>query len=177
VPEALRESEGPVVRDWNDRLFVEAFTRAYRCLRSIREVAGRDESEDARVLTRALVSLTIQYLWLVTVEDVDERRDRLRRLQLKWATERAILGEELMDLGYMPADPDEAEQLRQDVARFRARAEELERECVRRMPSERDMALRLDRDLDLEVPRFFELIYARVTGQPPMSLTSGSELR
>jgi hypothetical protein len=162
VPQALKESEGPVIRDWNDRVLVEAFTRAYRCLRSVRELAGRDEADDAYVLTRALVSLTLQYLWLVSVEDEDERRDRFRRLHLKWAKERATLGEELFDLGYMPADVERAEDLRAEVAKFRARADELEREGVRRMPTEKDMALSLDRDLKPEMPRFFELVYARI---------------
>jgi hypothetical protein len=162
VSEALRESEGPAIRDWNDRVLVEAFTRAHRCLRSIRELAGRDEADDAYVLTRALVSLTLQYLWLVSVDDEEERHDRLRGLQLKWAKERATLGEELTELGYVPADVEQAEQFRAEVAKFRARADELERECVRRMPSEKDMALRLDRDLKPTAPRFFELIYARI---------------
>ncbi|HEV8179696.1 MAG TPA: hypothetical protein VGP54_05275 [Gaiellaceae bacterium] len=52
----------PQVRDWNDRLLLEAVARAYRCLRSIRELAGRREGEDAAVLTRALVALTLRYL-------------------------------------------------------------------------------------------------------------------
>ena len=54
----------PHIRDWNDRLLVEAFGRAYRCLRSVREIAGRGEGDDAAVLTRALVALTFRYLWL-----------------------------------------------------------------------------------------------------------------
>jgi hypothetical protein len=140
---------------------VAAFARAYRCLRSVRELAGRGESEDAAVLTRALVSLAAQYLWLACVENVDERRDRLRRLQRKWASGRATLGEELIDLGYTPDDERSAEQFREDVAKFRARADELEREGIRAMPNERDIALRLDRDLQPETPRFFELLYTR----------------
>src|ERR671934_150989 len=59
----------PAIRDWNDRLMVAAFARAYRCLRSVRELTHRAESEDAAVLTRALVSLTLQYLWLVRTDE------------------------------------------------------------------------------------------------------------
>lgn len=161
VRSRLPATEGPAIRDWNDRLFVEAFGRAYRCLRSVRELACRGESEDAAVLTRALVSLTLQYLWLVHVDDEDERSDRLRRLRLKWASERARLGEELQDLGHFPVD-DTAEQLREQVAQFRASADELEGQGVRPMPNERDIARRLDRDLEPSSPHFFELIYTRI---------------
>jgi hypothetical protein len=91
----------PQVRDWNDRLLVEAFGRAYRCLRSVRELAERREGEDAAVLTRALVALTLRYLWLVRVDDEAERSDRLRRLLRKWAGDRATLGEEMIDLGHV----------------------------------------------------------------------------
>jgi len=42
----LRECE-PGARDWNDRSLVLALARAYRCLRSVRELAGRGEAEDA----------------------------------------------------------------------------------------------------------------------------------
>jgi HEPN domain-containing protein len=133
-----------------------AFTRAYRCLRSVRELAGRGEAEDTAVLARALLSLTLQYLWLVCTEDEAERRDRLRRLVRKWATEYAVLGEELLDLGYLPSD------VRESVGQYRATADALERECVRRMPDERALAIRLDRDLQPSEPRFFELLYARI---------------
>jgi hypothetical protein len=157
----LPRTDGPAVRDWNDRLFVEAFTRAYRCLSSIRELAGRKEAEDAAVLTRALVSLTLQYLWLACVEEDNERRDRLRRLQRKWASERARLGEELSDLGYLPSDGT-AEDLHGQVAEFRARATELEHQGVGPMPNERDIARQLDQDLEPTSPRFFELVYTRI---------------
>jgi hypothetical protein len=56
----------------------------------VRELAGRREGEDGAVLTRALVALTLRYLWLVRVDDEAERSDRLRRLLRKWAGDRAI---------------------------------------------------------------------------------------
>jgi hypothetical protein len=98
----------------------------------------------------------------VSVDDEEERRDRLRRLELKWAKERATLGEELTELGYMPADVEQAEQFQGEVEHFRATADALEHEGVRRMLSEKDIALRLDRDLEPTAPRYFELIYARI---------------
>jgi hypothetical protein len=151
----------PTIRDWNDRLFIEAFARAYRCLRSIRDLAQAGRSEDATVLTRALVSLTFQYLWLISVDDESERYERLTQLRLKWMKERATFGEEMDDLGYFPRDA-AAEQLREQVAQFRNKARELERRGVSRLSSEQNLARRIDKDLKPSEPRFFELIYARV---------------
>jgi hypothetical protein len=158
----LPQIERRQLRDWNDILFVQAFARAHRCLRSARDIAARGEGDDAAVLTRALVALTLRYLWLARVDDENERRDRLRRLTLTWARERALLGEELDGLGYVPDDAADAEQFRQNVAQFRARADELEQEGVRRMPDDKSIALGLDRDLAPTSPRFFELVYARI---------------
>jgi len=144
---------GPPARDWNDLLLIAAFTRAYRCMYSIRELACRGEADDAAILTRSLVDLTLRYVWLARVEDEEDRRDRLRRFTLRWATDRATLGEELENLGYLDAGT---------AKPFRETADQLERECVRRMPDYATIAKRLDRDLELEVPRFFELVYARI---------------
>lgn len=106
--------------------------------------------------------LTLRYLWLARVDNQAERVDRLRRLQLNWVRGRAIYGEELDYLGYVPDDDAEAEQHRQNVAQFRARADELERERVGSLPDDRATAIRLDRDLQPDQPRFFELLYARI---------------
>src|SRR6266508_4109128 len=54
----------PNVNDWNDEFLVAAFARAFRCLRSVREIACRGEADDAAVLTRALIALTLRYLWI-----------------------------------------------------------------------------------------------------------------
>jgi hypothetical protein len=150
----------PQVRDWNDRLLVEGFGRAYRCLRSIRELAGRKEGEDVAVLTRALIALTLRYLWLARAEGEDERADRLRRLLKKWASERATLGEEMIDLDHVVEEG--GDQFRATVAQFREQADEFEREGVGRVPGDRAIAMRLDADLQPEVPRYFELLYTRI---------------
>jgi hypothetical protein len=143
----------PQVSDWNDQALVVAFGRAYRCLRSVREVAGRGEAEDAAVLTRALVALTFRYLWLGRAEGEAERRERLQRLRRRYATDRAVFGEELEDLGYMP---------RGTSAEFRVVADGLRDAGVLGMPGDQQVATQLDQDLHPEVPRFFELTYARI---------------
>jgi hypothetical protein len=149
----------PQVRDWNDRLLLEAFGRAYRCLRSIRELAGRHEGEDAAVLTRALVALTLRYLWLAVVEEEDERRDRLRRLLRGWANSNVTIVDELIDLNHLAED----EQLRRTVAVHRQKADEFAQQGVGKVPDDRAIAIALDRYLKPEhQPRFFELIYARI---------------
>ena len=142
---------------------VHAFTRGYRCLRSVRELAGRGEGDDAAVLTRALVALTLRYLWLARVDDADERASRFRQMLRASATERAKLGEELLDLEHV--DDDVAggiEAFRGNVTRFRTQAEQLERDGAGPMLDDKAIALRLDRDLNPEYERFFELIYARI---------------
>lgn len=150
----------PQVRDWNDRLLVEAFGRAHRCLRSIRELAGRKEGEDAAVLTRALIALTLRYLWLARADGDDRRTDRLRRLLRKWATDRATFGEEMIDLDHVAEEG--GDQFRAAVAGFRAQADEFGRDGVGRVPDDRTIAIGLDADLQPEVERWFELLYARI---------------
>jgi Family of unknown function (DUF5677) len=161
VRERVAAIEPPVPRDWNDRVFLVAFGRAYRCLRSTRELAGRGESEDAAVLARALLSLTLQYLWLVSTDDEAERRARLRRLVRKWATEYAVLAEGLLDLGYLPQDGT-VDDLHESIRQYRATADALEQEGVPRMLDARSLAIHLDRELKPEAARFFELMYARI---------------
>jgi hypothetical protein len=156
----IPQGPAPDIRDWNDVLLVEAFGRAFRCLRSIRELAGRREGDDAAVVTRALIGLTLRYLWLATVDDPAERHNRLQRLQLTWARDRAILGEELIGLGYMPDD----EAGRESVAQFRARADQLERDGIGRVV-DREIALQLDRELEPTTPKIFELMYALIYRQ------------
>jgi hypothetical protein len=159
APEAVR----PQIRDSNDLLLVHAFLRAYRCLRSVRELAGRGEGDDAAVLTRALVALTLRYLWLACVDEVAERRRRFRMMLRASATERARLGRELLDLGHV--DDNVAggiEVFRETVERFSAQADRFEGEGVDVMLDDRAIALRLDRDLQPQQERFFELLYARI---------------
>jgi hypothetical protein len=154
VREEWRPDERPpVVNDWNDQVLVAAVARGYRCLRSVRELACRGEADDAAVLARALVALTLRYLWVGRAEGEDERHDRLQRLRRKWATDRAVLGEELEDLGYLPQGTS---------AEFRDTADELRNAGVPDMLDDKSVAIRLDRELEPEAARFFELVYARI---------------
>jgi hypothetical protein len=153
VREWSPDERPPLVEHWNDEFLVAAFARGYRCLRSVRETACRGEADDAAVLTRALVALTLRYLWVGCAEGENEGHDRLQRLRRKWASDRAVLGEELEDLGYLH---------RGTSREFRETADQLRAEGVPGMLDDRAIALRLDRDLDPEAPRFFELVYARI---------------
>jgi HEPN domain-containing protein len=161
VRDRVAAIETPEPRDQNDRVFLIAFGRAYRSLRSIRQLACRGEAEDAAVLARSLLSLALQYLWLISADDEAERRGRLRRLTRKWATEYARIAEELLDLDYLPQDGTD-DDLHRSIRQYRATADALEQEGVPGMLDERALALRLDQDLQPESPRFFELMYARI---------------
>jgi len=75
--------EGVMSRDRNDQFLALAFGRAFRCFRSIRDVAGNyAEGDDAAVLTRALAVIALRSLWLATPEDPDERIRRGRMVEL-----------------------------------------------------------------------------------------------
>lgn len=142
----------PNINDWSDEFLVVAFARAFRCLVSVREVACRGEADDAAVLTRALIALTLRYLWIGRAPD-DRRRERLTRLRRKAASDRATLGEELELVGYLPGGTS---------AEVRAIADELKDDGVKGMPDDRTIAKQLDRELNPEQPHWFEMLYARV---------------
>jgi hypothetical protein len=142
----------PNVNDWNDEFLVAAFARAFRCLRSVREIACRGEADDAAVLTRALIALTLRYLWVGRAPG-EQRRERLERLRRKAAEDRATLGEELELVGHLPAGTS---------AEMRAVADELKDAGVKGMLDDRSIAKQLDRELHPEAPHWFETLYARV---------------
>src|SRR5436190_1853727 len=70
---------GPTVRDVNDAFLCAAYGRVYRCVRSIRELAGRGEADDAIVLLRHLVSIVGASIWLAAPTDPAERPSRFHR--------------------------------------------------------------------------------------------------
>jgi hypothetical protein len=76
---SVPDDEGIETRDRNDRLLVAAYGRAYRCFVSIRELAGRGEADDSAILTRALLSVALQSLYLAMPDDPVERDRRFRR--------------------------------------------------------------------------------------------------
>jgi hypothetical protein len=151
----------PEVRDWNDRLLIEAVARGARCLANIRRLAADGHSEDAFVLTRALVGLTLQHVWLARVEDDDERKDRFERLQRKWVDDGVVLYRELIDLGFFPGDGSEGD-ISPWLENLRERAEALKEAGVGKLPPGREMARVLDREVRPETPGIFELMYARI---------------
>src|SRR3954453_19349005 len=68
VEQSAIASSGPAPRDVNDTFLGAAYGRAYRCLRSIRELADRGEADDALVLTRTLLSIVARALYVVQPE-------------------------------------------------------------------------------------------------------------
>ena len=109
--------EGVSVRDVNDAILVAAFGRAYRCSRSIRELAGRGEADDAFVLTRSLVSIVARALWLATPDDLTERERRFDRGRHDWAVWAAKTGRDLASQGFgFDVDPDRAQAIADRLA-------------------------------------------------------------
>ncbi len=108
VAGSLPPMPGVVVSDHNESLLVATYGRMYRCLTSIRDLAGspRYEADDARVLTRALLSATLRSLWLVAPDDPVERERRQRSAALAYFIEqRKIAVEERaagVDVGDAP---------------------------------------------------------------------------
>ena len=83
---AIVRRDAPAVthsRDRNDQFLWVGISRAFRCLRSIRDVVERhQEADDAFILTRALASITLRSLWMASPSD-DEERIRRGRLILR----------------------------------------------------------------------------------------------
>jgi hypothetical protein len=77
---AKREPEGIAVRDVNDVFLLLGYTRAFRCFRSIRDLAADGRQDDAFVLLRSLVSVVLRSLYVAASDDADERELRQRLL-------------------------------------------------------------------------------------------------
>jgi hypothetical protein len=128
----------------NEQLLGATFGRAYRCFRSIRDLAAiYAEADDALVLTRALVVITLRSLWLIKPEDVDERDARSDRVTLAFLRQALKQARELDALGF---------DLDVDSKDLQTRVHESEAKGVPAMPSELDMA----RELGLDV------LYSRI---------------
>jgi hypothetical protein len=61
VANAPTESPGAAVRDVNDAFLAAAYGRAFRCMRSIRELGWPWKADDALILARALVSIVARF--------------------------------------------------------------------------------------------------------------------
>jgi hypothetical protein len=118
------------VHDVNDAILCAAFGRAYRCFRSIRELAGRGEADDAFVLTRSLVSIVARALWLVAPDDDVERERRFNRGRRSWAEWAAKTGRDMASEGLsFGVDP----------ARAQALVDRLDARGIPSLPDDRSM--------------------------------------
>jgi hypothetical protein len=130
VEEATTSSPGPAPRDMNDALLGAAYGRAYRCMRSIREIAGRGETQDAMILTRSLLSIVARSLYIVEPNDAEDRERRQASSRLTWAREAGRTLDDLSATGFAPAD---------DRARI-ARIVEIENSRgTKPLPNDRDL--------------------------------------
>jgi Family of unknown function (DUF5677) len=104
VEKATTTSPGPAPRDLNDAFLGAAYGRAYRCMRSIRELACRGEADDALILTRSLLLIVARALYLVEPEDPAERERRFASARRSWAREALHTLDDLAATGFEPAD-------------------------------------------------------------------------
>jgi hypothetical protein len=91
----------------NDAFLGAAYGRAYRCMRSIRELAYRGEGDDAMVLTRSLLLIVARSLYLVEPDDEGERERRLASARLSFALQASRTLDDLGATGFEPADDQE----------------------------------------------------------------------
>jgi hypothetical protein len=144
VEQATTTSPGPAPRDVTDTLLGAAYGRAYRCMRSIREFAGRGEADDALILTRSLLSIAARSLYVVQSEDARERERRQASWRRTWAEDALRALDDLAASGFAPQEEEHAR-----IARI---ASTDQARGVPRLPNDRDLL----RAVGLEV------YYARV---------------
>lgn len=113
IERAVPGEPGVLTRDRNDVALLSAYGRGYRCLRSIRYLAGVGEAGDAAVLTRSLVSTVLRSLYLVQDDDPEERQRRLAQLTRRWRREGAAMLNEMHQLGFRNVTQDEVEAARE----------------------------------------------------------------
>lgn len=106
VEEAAESSPGVPTRDRCDVILLAAYGRAYRCFRSMREVAARGEADDAMVLVRALLGLMLRAVYIVQADAPEERERRLAQWIGKSRRDQRAMLQELKALGYEFTDDD-----------------------------------------------------------------------
>ena len=94
----------PAPRDLNDTFLGAAYGRAYRRMRSIRELAGRGEADDALILTRSLLLIVARTLYLVEPDTGQRGERRLAGWRLAWAKEALHTLDDLVAAGFEPDD-------------------------------------------------------------------------
>jgi hypothetical protein len=126
APTELAERE----RDVNDAFLRAAYGRAFRCVRSIRELAGRGEADDAMILTRALLSIVARSLYLAAPDEAAEREHRFDSARRSWAEQALSALDALSATGFDPADD------RERIARIASQTAE---RGVPRLPDDRGL--------------------------------------
>jgi hypothetical protein len=126
---------GVETRDRNDRLLVAAYGRAFRCFSSIRQLAVRGEADDATVLSRTLLSITLQSLYLAAPDEPEERDRRFKRAGMTYYKNLLKAAREEAAAGVVS----EAEVLRvENIIR------QLAAEGITELPTEYDIAASLE---------------------------------
>lgn len=137
---------GVTSRDRNDQLLVLGFGRAFRCFRSIRDVAAvHAEADDAYALTRALFVILLQSLWIATPEDPEERLRRGRAIELAGLVQIRKQTRSMAELGMGPPAP----------AAVDRRIEELQAAGLRPLPPDEVIA----RELGEEIIALYAHVY------------------
>lgn len=135
---------GVTSRDRSDQFLALAFGRAFRCFRSIRDVAGvHGEADDAAVLTRALMTMTLRAVWLALPEEPAERVRRAQALELASLVQLRKQARSLESFGLESGAPQDA---------FDERISQLEAAGIGGMPPDEVIARELGH----------EAVYARV---------------
>lgn len=106
VAESLPGDGGVLTRDVNDEYLCAAYGRAFRCFTSIRELARRQEADDALVLLRTLLSIGMKSLYLALPDDAAERRLRHRSSGLKSLRAQVTAADEQERAGFDLGDAD-----------------------------------------------------------------------
>jgi hypothetical protein len=135
VEDSTPGSPGIPTRDRNDVILISAYGRAYRCLRTIRRIAGEGEADDAAALTRVLLSTALRSLYVVQPDAPEERQLRLAQLVHSSRRDQAAMLDEMHRLGFTNITE-------QDVVTARAIADETK--WAGRLPGDQDLASMLD---------------------------------
>jgi Family of unknown function (DUF5677) len=141
----LPPSPGVATRDWNDELLCAAYGRAFRCFRSIRELAARDEADDALVLTRTLLLIALRSLYIALPDDPTERQKRQKSSGLTSMKAELTATAEQAAAGFNVSD--------RNVEVVERGVDRLEKEGVRQLPPEEQIAKAVG--FDAFYPRVF----------------------
>ena len=106
VEKATSTSPGPAPRDLNDAFLGAAYghARTAACARSVNSHVAAKQEDDALILTRSLLLIVAQALYLVEPDDQAERERRLASARRSWAREAVRTLDHLAATGFEPTD-------------------------------------------------------------------------